>query len=225
MSSPQNGGPRLSGLSVVPDDENRELAARDAPPTFDGTIASACESIGISVEEFIGMARWAKESDARVAQLLDTWDALDPSEQRATGTADAVRKQAGLAPVDLLRVVADVTCRVEAYRAQIIAAVSHPDVVAKTVERALTDKGIADRILLAKATGFLPVSKGSQTTIAVMQNPQANAATQSVAAPRPEEIIRRVSKRFNEARGLPRAPVVSIPVPGDSPDVEEGDDR
>jgi hypothetical protein len=144
-------------------------------------------------------------SDPRVARFLDACDALDASEQQAKGTADAVCGRIGLAPAELLRIVADVTCRIAMYRAQIIAAVSHPLVVEKTVERALTDDGIADRMALHKAMGFLPTPKGSQTIISIMQNAQAPAAAQSISAPRPEQTIRRLSDRFNEARAVPLA--------------------
>src|ERR1700746_1568918 len=83
-------------------------ASRWSPPTtepaFDGTIASACDSIGISLEQMFEMMRWAKESDPRIAELLDTWDALGASEQ-SKEAADAVCEHVGFAPVELLRVV------------------------------------------------------------------------------------------------------------------------
>ena len=90
--------------------------------------------------------------------------------------------------------------------AQIIAAVSHPSVVAKTIEHALTDEGLADRLVLHKVTGFLPTPKGSQTTLSVMQNERAgaSAAAQFVATPRPEDTIRRLSDRFKEMHEDPK---------------------
>ena len=200
--------------------------ARDAQGAFDGTIVSACESTGISLEQMIDMMRWAKESDPRIAQFLDVWDALDASKQLASGTADAVRQQVGLKPLELLGIAANVACRVATYEAQIIAAVSHPRVVAKTVERALTDGGIADRMALHKAMGFLPTPKSSQTTIAIMQNAQANVTARSVVeVERPEETIRRLAKKFNESRGLPPVTALSTPVLIDHPEEGDDDDR
>jgi predicted TIM-barrel enzyme len=211
MSSPQKSAPRLNDLAVVPSSGHRKPAARDVEPVFDGTIASACESIGISVEQMIEMMRWAKESDSRVAQFLHAWDALDPSEQQDSGTADAVRQRLGLALIELLRIVADVTCRIAMYSSQIIAALSHPLVVGKTVELALNAEDdsnkLAAQTILHKAAGFLPTPKGSQTTIAITQNAQANATSRSiVAAPSPEHTIRSLTDRFNEVRGLLRSP-------------------
>lgn len=113
--------------------------------------------------------------------------------------------QAGIAPLELVRVAADVACRLSMYRTQFIVAASHPRVVEKTVEMALTDDGVEDRVTLHKATGFLPTPRGSQTVISMLQNAHANASAQPVTAPRPEEIIRRLSERFNQARGLPPA--------------------
>jgi hypothetical protein len=179
----------------------RALTARGTQPAFDGTIASAGESVGISLEQMIEMMRWAKESDPRVAQFLEAWDALDPSERHASGTADAVRQQVGLKIVELLRIVAEMTYRIAMYKSQISAAMSHPEVVAKTVERALTDDGIADRMMLHKATGFLPMPRGAQTTVTVMQNAQANATSQPIVeAPSPEQTIRQLADAFNQSR-------------------------
>ena len=211
MSSPQKSAPQLNGLAVVPGGGNGKPTTRDVEPVFDGTIASACESIGISLEQMIEIMRWTKESDPRIAELLDTWDALDPSEQRDSGTADAVRQRLGLAPIELLRIVADVACRIAMYSSQIIAALSHPLVVEKTVELALNAEDdsnkLAAQTILHKAAGFLPTPKGSQTTIAITQNAQANATSRSiVTAPPPEQTIRLLTERFNEMRGLPRAP-------------------
>jgi hypothetical protein len=171
MSRGQNGGSQLKGLVAVPISGNKEPATRRVPPAFDGTIASACESVGISLERMIEMMRWARESDPRVAQFLDTWDALDPCERQVRGTVETVRQRVGLKLLDLIGIVVDVMCRLAMYQAQIIAAASHPLVVEKTVERALTDKGIGDRMALHKATGFLPTPKGSQTIFSIfMQN-------------------------------------------------------
>jgi len=224
MSRPRNGGSRFKNLAVIPISGNRESATRGTPPAFDGTIASACESMGISLEQMIEMMRWAKESDPRIRELLDTWDALDPSEQQDSGTVDAVRQRLGLTPIELLRIVADVACRIAMYSSQIIAALSHPLVVEKTVELALNAEDdsnkLAAQTILHKAAGFLPTPKGSQTTIAITQNAQANAISRSiVAAPSPEHTIRRLTDRFNEVRGLPRSPaarnteVLQIEVP------------
>src|ERR1700745_249230 len=177
LVSIQNSSPASSAPLASP---------RWSPPTtepaFDGTIASACESIGITLEQIIEMMRWAKESDPRVRELLDTWDSLDASVRQDSGTAEAVRQRVGLKLPELLGIVAEVTYRIAIYKAQIVAALALPSVVERSIETALTEDGIADRKMLFQHSGFLPTPKGSQTTIAITQNAQANATSRSVVA-------------------------------------------
>lgn len=44
--------------------------------TFDGTIASACSS-DISLKDFIGLLRFAKDDNPTVGKFLKAWDALE----------------------------------------------------------------------------------------------------------------------------------------------------
>jgi hypothetical protein len=213
MSRLRSGAAQSKGLAVVPGSGNGKPTARDVQPAFDTTIASASD-LGIGPEDFIKMTRFAKASDPRVTRFLDAWDALDASEQQARGAADAVCERVGLASLDLLKVVADGTCRFATTAAQIMVGLSYPDVVTKTIELALNAEDDSDQLaaqtILHKAMGFLPMPKGSQTIItAVMQNAQATAAAQPVAVPRLEETIRLLSGRFNAMRGLPRPPAAS----------------
>lgn len=182
--------------------KGREAASRrtrDNQPVFDGTIASACD-LGIGIERFIEMVRLAGASDPGAARFLGAWDALTPSVQHYNGAADEVCECVGLTPLELLKTVADAACRYAMYTAQISAAVALPFVVGRSIERALTDEGFADREMLFQHSGFLPPG-GSQTTIAVTQNAQAKATAQAdTVMPRPEETIRRMCDRFNEPR-------------------------
>jgi hypothetical protein len=210
MSRPRNNGLRLKRLAVFPISGNKEPATRGAPPAFDGTIASACELVGISLEKMIEMLRWARESDPRVAQFLDAWDTLDPSEQ-VRGTVEAVRQRVGLKLLELLGIVVEVALRLAMYEVQIMVAASHPLVVEKTIDIALdrreeTRDRLAAQTIIHKAVGLLPTPKGSQTIISIMENAQATAQARVVSAPSPEETIRRATNRFNEALGLPRTP-------------------
>lgn len=118
---------------------------------------------------------------------------------------------AGVSPLRVLELLVATIVRQGAQSATIIAAVSHPRVVQKTVEMALTDDGIEDRTTLHKATGFLPTPKGAQTTVNVSANARANSTAQAAAvAPPPEQTIRRLSDRFNEARLAPAQPVAAL---------------
>jgi hypothetical protein len=138
---------------------------------------------------------------------------------------------ANVSPLSILAILTGEIVRLGAQASTIIAAINHPRVVQKSVEMALTDEGIEDRNLLSKATGFLPTPKGSQTLVQVNTNATANAAAAPVTiAPPPEQTIRRLVDRFNDARELPAAPMPdltshddAITILTDSPDDEDDD--
>jgi hypothetical protein len=164
-----------------------QSVSRSNQPKFE-TIASAC-GLGIGLDNFIAMTRLARTSDSGAARFLDAWDALGDGEQLSAATADAVCEQIGLAPLDLLKAVADATIRFSMYTARLRAAVAMPSIVERSIEVALTEKGAADRKMQLQHCGFLPVPVGSQTNIAII-----------VTAPKPEETIRRLSAAFNAIR-------------------------
>jgi hypothetical protein len=76
--------------------------------------------------------------------------------------------------------------------------------------------------------GFLPTSKGPQTTIAIMQQNATSAHAESNgarAAPKPEETIRRMADRFDERRTLPKQrPTADLESAHVTPPEEEDDD-
>ena len=126
---------------------------------------------------------------------------------------------ANVSPSAVFELLVAACVRFGAQASTIIAAVNHPRVVEKSVEMALTDEGIEDRMLLGKATGFLPAPKGSRTIVNVEANSSATANPQVlVAAPPPENTIRRLVDRLNEARGLPPVAAPALPAAG-NPDV------
>jgi hypothetical protein len=100
----------------------------------------------------------------------------------------------------LFEVLMQACASVSQLASNITATINHPAVVEKTVEMALTDEGYKDRVVLHRATGFLPAPKGAQTNITIAQNATASATAQSasVPAPPPEQTIRRAVNRFNE---------------------------
>ena len=123
---------------------------------------------------------------------------------------------AKVSPSRILEIIAATAIRLGAQASSIVAATAMPAVVHKSVEMALTDEGIEDRILLSRATGFLPTPKGAQTNIQVTQNASAQAAAAALPpaiAPSPESTIRRVVDRFNQNRALPPTSAVPFPEP------------
>jgi hypothetical protein len=173
------------GLAVV------SRNPRDDQPRFQGTITSACAA-GIGIDHFIAMVRLAHASDPIAARFLDAWDAA--SEEPSGRTADAICEQLGIVPLDLLKAAAGAAVHFSASTATILAAAALPSIVERSIEVALTQKGTADRKMQLQHSGFLPVPAG--TNIAIVQS---NVAAQPVvvAAPSPEQTIRRFTQRFH----------------------------
>jgi hypothetical protein len=150
--------------------------------------------------------------DAR--KILDAFYSIPSSRVRKLLPIEAFCHSASVSPLRALELITATCVRLGAQASTMIAAVNHPRVVEKTVEMALTDSGTEDRATLHKATGFLPTPKSAQTSISIVQNAQANAnaAVASVPAPPPEQTIRRLVNRFNDARQLPEQSS-AIPMP------------
>jgi len=121
-------------------------------------------------------------------------------------------------PHSILAILTGEVVRLGAQASSIVASVNQPRVVQKLVDRAMDDEEdtrMEAATLLSKATGFLPTPRGSQTTVNVAANSSSNASAQaaSLPAPAPEQTIRRLVDRFNEARGLPPAAPVIVAIP------------
>jgi len=158
---------------------------------------------------------YLRATDAKEARVfLDVYDSI-PRIYARTLPIEAFCVAANISPLRIIEILVSTCVRLNTQAAAIIAASNHPRVVDKTVEMALTDDGIEDRNVLHKAVGFLPTPKSAQTTINVQQNAtaQASAAPQIavVAAPPPEQTIRKLADRFNERRALP--PTTAVPMP------------
>ena|ERR1700757_4818337 len=82
------------------------------------------------------MTRSARTSDSSAARFLDGWDALEVSQQQSMAAADAVCEQIGLAPLDLLKAVADATIRFAMCTARLKAAVAMPFVTPRRRQKA-----------------------------------------------------------------------------------------
>lgn len=124
-------------------------------------------------------------------------------------------------PSDVLETIVRTIATVSRQRSIAIASSSHPAIVEKTVEMALTDEGIEDRTTIHKAVGFLPTPKGTQISVNTSANSNSAALSQAnptviLGAPPPEATIRRLVDRFNDARIQP-AQLVAAP-PADIPD-------
>lgn len=159
-------------------------------------------------------------SDAPEARkFLDVYDSL-PNVVRKAVPIEAFCAAASISPLRLLEIIAGTAWRLSASTSTIMHAMAQPKVVKKSIDVALTDEGIADRTILHKAAGFLPMPR-NQTTVNVNQN---NNTAQVVApTPPPEKTIRTMVDRFNEGRLL--TPASDIPVVAFTHDAEYDEDE
>jgi hypothetical protein len=141
-----------------------------------------------------------RSSDAPEAQkFLEFYDSV-PSRIRKAVPIEAYCAAAQVSPLRLLEIIAGTAWRLSASTSSMLHAMAQPTIVEKTIEFAQSPLGIQDRIILHKASGFLPMPK-TQTTINVM-NQQSTNATVVASTPPPEKTIRTLVDRFNEKRAL-----------------------
>ena len=79
-----------------------------------------------------------------------------PASYRRLLPVEAFCHAAGVSPWRILEAVTVVAVRQGAQASAVLAALVHPRVVEKTIERALQDDGTKERMMLHKAVGFLP---------------------------------------------------------------------
>jgi hypothetical protein len=80
-----------------------------------------------------------------------------PESYRKVVPAEAFCLAARVSPWRILEVIAGVAVRRAGQGSALIAAIQHPSVVAKTINRALESDGVQDRMTIHKAMGFLPI--------------------------------------------------------------------
>ena len=151
-------------------DYKRELAYQCL-----GIQANDVQSIPFFAAQLRGIARAVRGADKREpatppVRALDYLDRSEDPEARRVAVVyhsvpesyrrllppEAFCHAAGVSPWRVLEIVTVVAVRQGAQGAAIVAAVNHPRVVQKTVERALQEDGIEDRMVLHRALGFLP---------------------------------------------------------------------
>ena len=96
--------------------------------------------------------QFSEDPDAR--KVLEVYRSVPESYRRLLRPEDFCHA-AGVSPWRVLECITVAAVRQAAQGAAILAAVLHPRVVEKTIERALRDEGIHDRVVIHKATGFL----------------------------------------------------------------------
>jgi hypothetical protein len=112
---------------------------------------------------------------------------------------------AGFSPDQLVLALQSAMRELSQFEAAATAALVHPEIVQRSSELAL-EGSVEHTTLNMKHMGFLPLPKGSQVQVNVNANATANSASQAIAAPSPENTIRRLVNRFNTAVASPTLP-------------------
>jgi hypothetical protein len=116
-----------------------------------------CINQGRAKDETVRPLDYLRSSEDPEARKVVTAYLSVPESYRRLLPAEAFCHAAGVSPWRVLEIIAGVAVRQAAQGSAIIAAVMHPRVVVKTVERALQNDGVRERMMLYKAMGFLPM--------------------------------------------------------------------
>jgi hypothetical protein len=101
--------------------------------------------------------RFSEDPEAR--KVVDAYFSV-PESYRRLLRPEAFCHAAGVSAWRVLEIIAGTAVRQGAQASAVIAAIAHPRVVEKTIDRALQDDGTRERMMLHKAVGFLSTPGG-----------------------------------------------------------------
>lgn len=166
--------------------------------------------------DYVSMA--ARDGDKDMARYLASFAQLSSKEQ-LTHTPETLCDLSGVKPADLFGSVCGQVWASSQREASMLIAINHPRIIEKTAKFAQTAKGVKDREMFHKGTGFLPTPKGAQ--ISINNSPQMLQATgggSPLALPSMEDDMMEIEDAEFEDKLLPSGP----PPPLDE-DGEDGD--
>ena len=108
------------------------------------------------------------------------YNSLAPSD-RGYLALEELAVLAGVNPRELVQTITGALYSQTHERQKAIVLRNQPKIVQKTIKLALTNRGVKDRDMFHRATGFLPMAKGAQTTINL--NQQNNTNNEAPAQP------------------------------------------
>lgn len=112
--------------------------------------------------DYVAMA--ARDGDKDMGKYLASYAKLSPKEQ-GVHTPEQLCDLSGVKPSDLFGTVAGQVWASSQREATMLIAINHPRIIEKTAKYALTPRGVKDREMFHKGTGFLPTPKGAQISI------------------------------------------------------------
>ena len=112
---------------------------------------------------------------------------------------------AGVDPNRILDSLVRVIERVKSLKSAVNLSVSQPEIVETNIAAAMDiENGYPDRRLHMQVSGLMPMPKGARTVVNVQTSANATAAPVQavIAAPPPEQTVRRLSERLHAVRAV-----------------------
>jgi len=126
-------------------------------------ITEAASALG-GAENFMAFYRIAAEREPKLAPVLGAWDATTKLE-RKRAALDEMMSAVPISPHDIVGMVVAEMSRYHYSVSEGIVAMNHRAVTETMMKNARTVKGIADREMVMKHSGFLPLPKGSEVNV------------------------------------------------------------
>lgn len=161
--------------------------------------------------DYVALA--ARDGDKDMGKYLASYAQLSPKEQ-AIHTPETLCDLSGVKPADLFGSVCGQVWASSQREASMLIAINHPRIIEKTAKFALSPKGVKDREMFHKGTGFLPTPKGAH--ISINNSPQmlqaSGGGSSPLALPSMEDDMMEIEDaEFEDTPLLPSGP----PVPSD----------
>ena len=140
------------------------LRNRGRDRQINGTLASAMKYLAGGKNMFMEIAGQAAKIDPVIQPIVEEWHRCTAGGKKAFDV-DQVCELKGVDPFRMLGSVFEAAARSGHHIGALLAAVTHPAIVEKTIQRALTNEGTDEREMLLKHANFLPLPKGSQISV------------------------------------------------------------
>lgn len=144
-----------------------------------------------------------------MAKYLASYAQLSQKEQ-GTHTPETLCDLSGVKPADLFGSVCGQVWASSQREASMLIAINHPRIIEKTAKFALSPKGVKDREMFHKGTGFLPTPKGAHISInnsSQMLNAGGSGNSSPMALPSMEDDMMEIEDaEFEDKQALIGAP-------------------
>jgi hypothetical protein len=153
-------------------------------------------------EVVVEYLRGIGEPDAE--KFFEVYDRVRPDDRDFMGF-EGFCAAAGVSGKKLFGILVAEAAMVSENQVSLITALRTPDVINKTFELAKDPLGHRERALIAKASGWLPRPKGSQTNISINTG-RINSPQNTVVLPSFEQDIRDLGESFQKGLSSPAPP-------------------